>query len=43
MTSTKLILTRKKPESFSGDLLVCCFEQDKKEKVKGGELLLIKS
>ncbi|MBU0961884.1 MAG: peptidase M17, partial [Proteobacteria bacterium] len=34
MTSTKLTLTRKKPETFSGDLLVCCFEQDKNEKIK---------
>lgn len=36
MISAKLTLTRKKPETFSGDLLVCCFEQDKKEKVKEG-------
>lgn len=36
MIPTKLILTRKKPETFSGDILVCCFEQDKKEKVKEG-------
>jgi leucyl aminopeptidase len=36
MTLTKLILTREKPENFSGDLLVSCFEQDKKGKVKEG-------
>ncbi len=34
MILPKLILTRKKPASFSGDLLVYCFEQDKKERVK---------
>jgi leucyl aminopeptidase len=36
MISTKLSVTRKKPELFSGDLLIYCLEQDKNEKVKVG-------
>lgn len=34
MKSTKLILTEKKPEQFSGDLLVYCVEQLKKKALK---------
>ena len=30
----KLILSRKKPETFTGDLLVCCFEQDTRDGIK---------
>lgn len=32
MKSTKVSVTRKKPEQFTGDLLVYCIPQDKKEK-----------
>ncbi|HID70070.1 MAG TPA: leucyl aminopeptidase [Desulfobacterales bacterium] len=34
MTATKLTLRRKKPESFKGDLLVSCLDQDENGKVK---------
>ncbi len=34
MKTTKLVLTRKKPEQFTGDLLVFCFIQDKNGKPK---------
>ena len=34
MESTKLIITEKKPEQFSGDMLVYCLEQSQKGVLK---------
>ena len=42
MVSTKLTLTRKLPKTFRGDLVVYCLQQDKKEKVKMGAVLVSK-
>ncbi len=42
MGSTKLTLTTKGPETFTGDLLIYCLEQDKKDKVKTGRTLVTK-
>ena len=42
MASTKLTLSTKKPESFTGDLLIYCLEQDKKDKIKPGRTIATK-